>query len=166
MRTPTPGHARHPGAHRSRGGFTLIELMAALAVLAIVLCVAAPSFASMMATQRVRSAALDLSSALLLARSEAVKRNGTVSVAAVGGVWTKGWQVSAGAETVRTFGALSSVAVTPSGGTSFSVGNDGRLPGGALNFQLAPDDGAQVASTVCVLISETGRVATATGACS
>lgn len=166
MRTPTPGHARYPGASRSRGGFTLIELMAALSVLVIVLCVATPSFVSMIATQRVRSAALDLSSALLLARSEAVKRNGTVSLAAIGGAWANGWRVSAGAETVRTFGAPGNVTITPSGGASLTVGNDGRLPGGALNFQLAPDTSAQAVSKVCVLISETGRVATATGACS
>ncbi|KWR90096.1 GspH/FimT family pseudopilin [Cupriavidus sp. IDO] len=165
MASRAGGATAAPGRRPAHAGFTLIELMTAVVVLAIVAFAAAPSFSSMLAQQRVRGAALDLSSSLLLARSEAVKRNATVSVAATGTAWTGGWTVAAGAETVRSFGAYQGLSIVASGGNTLSVGNDGRLTGGALTFQVAPSTGASNASTVCVQISATGRVASSTGAC-
>ena len=150
---------------RALRGFTLVELMCTLAVLAILAFAAAPSFASLMAGQRVRSASLDLSSALLLARSEAVKRNATVTLAPTGAAWTAGWAVSAGAETVRTFGPYASLTITPSAAGALSVGNDGRLAGAAMRFEIAPANDTTVSLRVCVQVSETGRVASETGAC-
>lgn len=58
---------------RSRG-FSLIELMVAITILAILLAVAVPSFQDMIQKNRVRTAAADLSDSLNLARSEAIKR--------------------------------------------------------------------------------------------
>ena len=91
-----------------RGGLRLnhrqrVTLGTVLAFGAILAVAAAPSFSSLIANQRVRGASLDLTSALLLARSEAVKRNATVTLAATGAAWTAGWAVTAGAETVRSF---------------------------------------------------------------
>ncbi|WP_444633509.1 GspH/FimT family pseudopilin [Cupriavidus oxalaticus] len=150
---------------RALHGFTLVELMCTLAVLAILAFAAAPSFASLMAGQRVRSASLDLSSALLLARSEAVKRNATVTLAPAGAAWTAGWTVSAGAETVRTFGPYGGLAITSSAAGAVVLGNDGRLTGAAMRFELAPANDTSAALRACVQVSETGRVASDTGAC-
>ncbi|QRQ87036.1 GspH/FimT family pseudopilin [Cupriavidus oxalaticus] len=150
---------------RALHGFTLVELMCTLAVLAILAFAAAPSFASLMAGQRVRSASLDLSSALLLARSEAVKRNATVTLAPTGAAWTAGWTVSAGAETVRTFGPYGGLAITSSAAGAVVLGNDGRLAGAAMRFELAPANDTSAALRACVQVSETGRVASDTGAC-
>lgn len=58
---------------RSRG-FSLIELMVAITILAILLALAVPSFQDMIQRNRVRTAAADLSDSLNLARSEAIKR--------------------------------------------------------------------------------------------
>ncbi|WP_042884012.1 GspH/FimT family pseudopilin [Cupriavidus necator] len=146
-------------------GFTLIELLCALSVLAILAVAAAPSFASLVAGQRVRGASLDLASALVLARSEAVKRNATVSLAATGAAWTAGWAVIAGADTVRTFGPYSGLTITPSAAGALAIGNDGRLTGAAMTFEVAPSGDTSANSRVCVQVSETGRVASATGAC-
>jgi type IV fimbrial biogenesis protein FimT len=144
-----------------------VELIAVVTVLAIIAFMAAPSFSSMIALQRVRAAALDVSSSLVLARSEAVKRNATVSMAASGAAWTGGWTVAVGAETVRSFGPYDGLTIAASAGNTLSVGNDGRLTGGGTQtFQVAPSSGATSASTVCVQISQTGRVASSTGACS
>ncbi|MDQ0141070.1 GspH/FimT family pseudopilin [Cupriavidus necator] len=151
--------------HERRRGFTLIELMCAVSVLAILAVAAAPSFATLIATQRARGAALDLTSALVLARSEAVKRNATVSLAPAGAAWTAGWTVAAGAQTVRTFGPYSGLTITPSAAGGLALGNDGRLTGAAMTFEVAPSGDASAAARVCVQVSETGRVASATGAC-
>jgi type IV fimbrial biogenesis protein FimT len=59
-------------------GFTLIELMVALAVLAIILSVALPNLRIMIANTQIRSVAESVRNGLQLARAEAVKRNESV----------------------------------------------------------------------------------------
>jgi len=73
-------------------GFTLIELMIALAVLAFVLLIAYPTFVTLLANLRVRSVADGVLSGLQQARSEALKRNMAVTfsldpASGVGGGW-------------------------------------------------------------------------------
>jgi type IV fimbrial biogenesis protein FimT len=67
--------------HRAGRGFTLVEMMTVVAIIAILVTVAAPSFAEMVATQRVRAAASALTESLWLARAEATKRNTDVGFA-------------------------------------------------------------------------------------
>ena len=55
-------------------GFTLIELMVTLTVMAILLSIAAPSFTSLMAANRMSTQTNEFIGALNLARSEAVRR--------------------------------------------------------------------------------------------
>lgn len=64
---------------RSRG-FTLIELMVVIAVLAIMLALAAPSFADFFQRYRLRGAADKVATLLASARAEAVMRNRNVSI--------------------------------------------------------------------------------------
>ena len=61
-------------------GLTLIELMVVVAVTAIILGLAAPSFSDYIVTQRLRSIHAQLATDLQLARSEAVARSAFVSV--------------------------------------------------------------------------------------
>ena len=72
-----------PSAFR-HAGVTLIELMIGLAVLAVLLAVAAPSFAEYFEKARVKGAADDLTNFLALARNEATKRDRNVRVVAGG----------------------------------------------------------------------------------
>lgn len=60
---------------RWQRGFTLIELMVTVAVLAIVLTVAVPSFASLVNGNRLTAQANDILAGLILARTEAIKQN-------------------------------------------------------------------------------------------
>ncbi|MCP3661179.1 MAG: prepilin-type N-terminal cleavage/methylation domain-containing protein, partial [Gammaproteobacteria bacterium] len=61
-------------------GFTLVELMITILILAILLGFAVPSFQAMMRNNAVVAASNQLLGALLLARSEAVKREAPVTV--------------------------------------------------------------------------------------
>lgn len=56
-------------------GFTLVELVVSLALLAIFMSVAAPSFSDWLANTRIRTAAGAIANGLQLAKAEAVSRN-------------------------------------------------------------------------------------------
>jgi prepilin-type N-terminal cleavage/methylation domain-containing protein len=76
------GRLRAPRRRSARqaAGLTLIELMVVVAIAAIILALAAPSFSEYIVTQRVRSIHAQLATDLQLARSEAVARSAYVSV--------------------------------------------------------------------------------------
>src|ERR1700746_2558911 len=91
-----------PSIRRQRG-FTLVELMVAIAVLAVLLVLAAPSFTNASLPSKLRSLANSLRGASQLARSEAIKRDAVVTlcVSANGatcgaGNWSQGWIVTTG----------------------------------------------------------------------
>lgn len=87
--------------HMKNSGVTLIELLIAVAVLAIGAVLAIPSFTELVKNNRLTSASNNLVRALQLARSEAVKRNAPVTVCRsqdqaqckTGSGWTDGWIV-------------------------------------------------------------------------
>jgi type IV fimbrial biogenesis protein FimT len=71
--------SRHLGS-ASCGGFTLIELISVVLVLALIATLAAPSFTRMLAKKRVEGIASELVTDLQYARSEAVQRNDFVRI--------------------------------------------------------------------------------------
>ncbi len=86
---------------RSRsGGFTLLELMVGIAVLAVTLGIAIPSYADMMRRNRVTTHTNQLVAAFAVARSEAVKRGAPIAVCSSDATqsecaesedWSNGW---------------------------------------------------------------------------
>lgn len=65
---------------KKKAGFTLVELMVAVAIIGIMAAVAAPGFIAWLPNYRLKSAARDVYSALQNARLLAVKENTTVRV--------------------------------------------------------------------------------------
>lgn len=101
----------HPATRRvAERGFTLIEVMIVLALLAVFSAIAVPAFSSMTLTSKLRAQANALSAGVVLARSEAIKRNQVVRLCATDdgatcsgdvGSWGNGWIVlSAGNEVI------------------------------------------------------------------
>ncbi|MUV15721.1 GspH/FimT family pseudopilin [Noviluteimonas gilva] len=88
------GHANEATimARAPSPGFTLLELMIAVAILALLAALAAPSLADFFDRNRVRAAADDVSSLISRARAESVKHDLPVSIRAVGssGAWCIG----------------------------------------------------------------------------
>lgn len=88
------------GVRRQRG-FTLIELLVTLAVAAVLVSMAIPSFSQIIDSVKLTSATNVFVSNLQLARSEAIKRNSRVALCksadgltcATGGGWEQGWIV-------------------------------------------------------------------------
>ena len=85
-----------PRVLRRGRGFTLPELIAVVAIVAILASVAAPAFSSMIASARSRSVSSELYAALSRTRSEAIKRNAEVTLAPVtASQWQSGWSIAA-----------------------------------------------------------------------
>jgi type IV fimbrial biogenesis protein FimT len=68
------------GSLRSRRGFSLVELVIAIAIVALLLLVAVPAMQSWVSDARVRTAAESFQNAVRLAQGEAVKRSRTAVV--------------------------------------------------------------------------------------
>ena len=96
---PIPTPIRVAGEHQS--GFTAIELMVVMSIVAVLAALAGPSFAPLIERWRVRDAAEGLTSTLYYARSEAIKRGGGIAIDATGG-WDQGWKVTHTANAVTT----------------------------------------------------------------
>ncbi|MGA0023068.1 MAG: GspH/FimT family pseudopilin [Burkholderiales bacterium] len=145
-------------------GFTLIEALLVIVILAILAAVGVPNLSTFILSQRLKSASFDIFSTLVYARSEAITRNGTVNITPVGGNWSGGWTVTEAASgaTLRSQGALNGISMT--GPASVSYAGMGRLNAAVTAFSLTAT-GVNDANSRCVSIDLSGRPVTKQGAC-
>lgn len=146
------------------GGYTLLELLVTLAIVAVLATLAAPAFDSLIETQRTRSASNSLVNSLNLARSEAVTRNVAIKLEKAAAGWSDGWSVSIdGTATVlRTEAGVNGVSITGSA-NSVSYTPDGRASG-SVEFDVVPDSGDTDRSR-CVSVSLSGKPRIEEGEC-
>lgn len=154
-----PCAARRGTCARRHGGFTAVELLIALAIVAILASVAAPAITPMIASARVNSASSDFGTDLGFARAEAIRRGVAISVCAratdtsCGADWSNGWLmfvdgvnpgvIDAPADVIRAREALTppvtlaerngvtTVRFRPTGTIAAPLGFDLRYPGAA-----------------------------------
>ncbi|MEN9539029.1 MAG: Type secretion system protein precursor [Pseudomonadota bacterium] len=181
-------HARHAGPAVSKPGFrqrgfSLIETMVVVVILAVIAALAGPSMVDMLRDNRLQASAAALQSSLSLARSEAVKRGGdtlvTVAANTTAGTWTNGWTVfvdgtgtaNLGVAPTADSGSVTRLEVAPqlqagiSHGDSsslnyFSYNSSGRAvtATGAAGANRAFWFHSGTSKKFCVVISLSGRV--------
>ncbi|SDL57421.1 type IV fimbrial biogenesis protein FimT [Pseudomonas indica] len=156
-------------------GFTLVELLVAMAVLAILAGIAVPAFDSFVLSNRLRTYSNSLVVSAQLAKSEAMKRRTPVTLCksangtscTTSGGWEQGWIVLAGTTVIRREQPAAS-------GYLLSTTTN------SLTFQPSGFGSTQATITVCrssptgsqervVTVSATGRTTvtrTSTGSCS
>lgn len=88
---------------RLQRGFTLVEMMVVVAIMAILLGVAAPSFQTFVANAKIRSVAENIQAGLMLAKSEALRRNENISFWLVDGLGATCARSSSGSTWVVSF---------------------------------------------------------------
>jgi type IV fimbrial biogenesis protein FimT len=155
-----------------QGGFTIIELMITVVLLAILASLAAPSFTSMIVTTRISGQVNDLVGSINLARSEAVKRNNGVTIcqssdgSTCGGEtgWSTGWivfsdpdvdaAVASPTDIVRVFPAMSSntTAVFDGSASSITFIGLGRPLGTFTGtfVKICPPQGGDYCRYICI----------------
>ena len=158
---------RAPRGGRLARGFTLVELMTVVSILAVMLGILAPSFSDVLASQQAKGLTFDLVSDLMLARNEALKRNVSISITPAGSGWPQGWTVAtvataeqisprnagSSALTVSVNGAPASIRFDPNGRVSSPLGSVRITIGGGSNYR-------------CVELDPSGRVRSSYGVCS
>jgi len=150
-------------------GVTLVELVVALAVVAILATIAMPNLATTLANQRLRAAGTDLVSALMIARSEAIKRNAQVEVAPlIRTDWKSGWRVQtvdSGEQVDRkdALGLRVAVALAPD---TIVYERTGRLAvAGTTQVEFRDGEAGSTLSPRCVSIDPSGLPRLEMGTC-
>lgn len=143
---------------RRERGFTLIELLMVMVVLGIMMGIGIPSFKNFIANQRVRSASYELSTSLLFARSEAIKRNASVTVTPASGTdWTAGWNVAVGGATLQNQASLTSVTVTQTpAAAGITFQGTGRPTATAKTYWLIGTSTGASVTARCVALDAAG----------
>lgn len=145
-------------SRRSRGaGFTLVELMVTLAVLAILLGIAVPSFQSVIQNNRLDAARNDVLGALNFAKVEAIRRNTSVRfcINLGSGAWvvenSTDDEVGAG---IRTG------AVHPGVGVAVSAGLDTAAVDGHACVRFRPNGAASPVGKLALRLGQETRSVT------
>ncbi|WP_075674855.1 Tfp pilus assembly protein FimT/FimU [Stenotrophomonas sp. TD3] len=168
---------------RRPNGFTLVELMVTIAVVAILATIAFPSFQSTIRSNRIASSGNEITGLLSLARSEAVrnKRGGGVCGSSTGtscdNAWTSGmlaWSDADGdgtmqtGETVLRFVTVSSDSITVTGpsGSVIAFDNRGRRRAAATQeIVLQPKSCGSDALRRTLTVNAAGQITSTKAAC-
>jgi type IV fimbrial biogenesis protein FimT len=164
---------------RARRGFTLIEAMVVVAMVAIIATLGVPGFRSFIGTMNSKSTAFDLVGDLAFARSEAIKRNQSIRMEPkAAGDWSKGWCVvagtagnacvaSAGKAVLRERDALDSALTVAAAPATLDFRPNGRAADDTADGNLAWSISSSIVGVTarCVVITPTGSARSKNGAC-
>jgi type IV fimbrial biogenesis protein FimT len=156
--------------HPKKNGFTLMELMITIAVIAILVAIAAPSMSGLLERRKVHGAGEKLFADLTFAKTEAIKRNNTIRVSFTGNgaTWCYGIAVNTACDCTASdctidgvlqvtdqddFPGVSVIADSTLDGSSTSF-TPLRGTANAGNLQFSVASGAELG----VVVSSFGRI--------
>lgn len=167
-------------SRRQVAGFTLLELMVTVAIMAVLIAIAVPSFQGSLRSNRVATTSNELLASIALARSEGIKntRGGGVCASAdgssCGADWSQGWMVWTekdgdgvhdNDETVVRYSQGKPRLQVAGSAASIAFDGRGRVVGGAAaTIGVVPEGVATPAR--CLDITITGQARVRQGACS
>lgn len=147
-------------------GFTLVEMLVVVTIIAILAGIAMPSFQGLIRSQRVKNASFELFASLMVARSEAIKRNDDVTITPVSSSWQAGWQITtSGGSVLKNHSPLVNVSVSGAPATLI-YRRTGRLSAAtspSIQIDVNPTDSEYIR---CITIELSGLPRTKKGACS
>jgi type IV fimbrial biogenesis protein FimT len=148
---------------RAARGYTLAEVLMVVAILSVLLAAGVPQLADFSRQQRVKTASFELFSTLVHARSEAITRNGQVTVTPTGGAWINGWTVTGpGGTVIRRQEAVPAIAITGPDAVVFA--ESGRLNAAARPQFALTTTGANVVHR-CIRVDLSGRPVSKAASC-
>lgn len=135
-----------PTIQMRNSGFTLIELMVTIAVLAIIVGIAAPSISTQLANQRVKATANTLANALKEAKVESILRRQNVTVVYTSTSTPKTIKLKVGSDDISTYNlnARSTVTqtITPSTVSSIVFQPNKKIANNATVIYTICDSGS------------------------
>lgn len=139
-------------------GFTLVELMVTVSIVAILAGLATPSFRDMIAKNRAKNIGSELFASLLRTRSEALARNANATLSPVAGDWAKGWQLPDPAQLDNILDSRGAAkGSTVSGPASVVYTGSGRLKGTTVPMFVVAVPAGVSFQYQCVSIDLAGR---------
>lgn len=139
---------------RSRG-FTVTEMMVVIGIVAILAALAAPNLGGMLRAQRIKTAAFDVFASLTFARSEAIKRNNTVTLTP-NVTWAGGWQIrDANDNLLRVQAGWEQLTAAGPGTVSFR--GTGRLAAAVAPIELTAVGASGQTLNRCITVDLSGR---------
>ena len=156
------------GHNSATAGFTLIELMVVVVIVAILLTLALPSFSVLSLRTKLKSYANEMVASVYLARGEAIKRNANMTLCIAksnvdecesSGDWDQGWLVMDPNETVvKRYQKLSSgIVLFETSSTPIITFNPSGLANAVTEFTICQEAPNQGLEEKVVTISRTGR---------
>lgn len=162
----------HPTTASVRqAGFSLVEAMVVISILAILAAIGTPAMTDLLRTQKIRATSYDIFADLTYARSEAISRGRNVEMrsASGGNDWVGGWTIvdlADPANPLRTEGARSAGILFTADSDRVTFDRTGRTTAGVISFTITPVDlSAPDSQKRCVRIDPSGRARSTEGVC-